>query len=190
MLEPRPPRGADRLRAALPHVRAFAWTSALLLLLGAPLGLLWAQVAPRANVLVEGPDAASLVDPGTSDYIVADLQLLGLSTAAGVLCGVLGWSRGRRALAGVAIGLALGGFAAGCVAEEVGERRHQAQVREVLQERRPPFEVEAALHVRATSVRFGWPAGALAGLAVAGFLHRPVRRAADAAPGGSWGARP
>lgn len=190
MLEPRPSRGAVRLRAALPHARAFVATSALLLLLGSPLGLLWAQLAPRADVLVEGPQAASLQDPGTSDYIVADLLLLALGAAAGVLCGVLGWRLGRRALAGVALALALGGYAAACVAQEVGERRHQAQVRSVLQEKQPPFEVEAALDVRATSVRFAWPAGALAGLAVAGFLRRPPRREPDHAAAGSWGARP
>ena len=90
-----------------------------LVLLGAPLGLLWAAVAPRPDVVIAAGNL-DFVDRETKDFIAADGLLFLLLVALGVLAGALAWSHGRRRPFGVLLGLTLGGALAAVVAAKAG----------------------------------------------------------------------
>ena len=90
-----------------------------LVLLGAPLGLLWAAIAPRPDVVIAAGNL-DFVDRETKDFIAADGLLFLLLVALGVLAGSLAWRYGRRRPFGVLLGLTVGGALAGLVAAQAG----------------------------------------------------------------------
>lgn len=112
-------RAAVAVRAA----RVPVTITAVVLLLGAPVGLLWARVSPRVSVSfsAQGP---SLDRPESSEFFATDgsfgivLLLVGLAT------GAVAWRalRGRVQHVGVPVGLAAGALLAGLVAQSVGSR--------------------------------------------------------------------
>lgn len=136
-------------------------------LLGAPIGLLWSTLAPRARVVVlaGGPD---LVDPNTKAFIAADGTFLLLTGAAGLLCAILALMLGgRRHGAATALGLAVGGLAAAYLAWRVGHRIGLADFRRAA---RGPVGTSALLNLslRAKGVLVSWPLmGVLTVVAVA-----------------------
>ncbi len=89
-------------------------------LLGAPAGLLWSQVAPRLTVTfkAEGPSAPDL--ESTKAFIGADAVYILVMLGVGVLCGLLAWAFARRSGPWTVAGLTIGGLLAALVAARVG----------------------------------------------------------------------
>jgi hypothetical protein len=149
-------RGAD-LRAGLATVLG-------LVLLGAPVGLLWAAVAPKVSVSVSG-STVSFVDPDRSAFIAGDASFLALVFAAGLLTGALAWALGRRQGPAVVLALAAGGLLAAYVASRTGALLHESDARDALEAGRSGA-VELGVRLRASEAIVGWPVGALLGFLV------------------------
>lgn len=117
-------RSYERLEPASPpllaDVLAGLLTAVLTVLAGAPVGLLWAALAPRTQaVLTESRYLRT--DPHSSAYIIGDGYFLAAGIFAGVVTGLLAWRLGRAHGPAVVLGLTVGGFAAAAVAMQVGE---------------------------------------------------------------------
>jgi hypothetical protein len=132
-----------------------------LVLLGGPLGLLWAAVAPRVRVEVSQDGGTQLADPTSDGFIAVDGCFLVLAVLAGVLTGVLAWRVGRRYGPGVVVGLVVGGLLAAEVARQTGELVDAGQAQAVVDAGRAGV-VELSVRLRAESARVGWPVAALA----------------------------
>lgn len=93
---------------------------ALVVLLGAPAGLLFREFAPRFTLYntdagTEAPNIES-----TKAFIGADGTYVVVIGAIGLLCGVLAWRFARAYGPWTVLGLAVGGTLAALVAAEVG----------------------------------------------------------------------
>lgn len=164
--------GAESLAAVL--------TTTALVLLGAPLGLLWAAVAPRVEVVVSEDGGTQLADPTVDGFIAVDGYFLLLAVLAGVLTGVLAWRVGRRYGPGVVVGLVVGGLLGAEVARQVGELVDAGEAQAVVDAGRAGV-VELSVRLRAESARTGWPVAALAAhMVLTLFVSRSERRAVRA----------
>ena len=110
------------------EVRAGAVTALLLVVLGGPIGLLWAVVRPQLD-----PAVAALQESAFKQQLSADLRLLFLGLATGAVAGAVAWWVARAHGLGVAVGLAVGGGLAMLLAAQVGPlaahaQRHEAMV--------------------------------------------------------------
>jgi hypothetical protein len=130
-------------------------------LLGAPVGLLWAAVTPRVEVVVAAGGQVRLSDPVAQQYIAADGWFLGLALLAGLLCGLLAWALGRRHGPGVVLGLVIGGLLAAEVARRTGELVDAGVARSAVEAGRAGA-VDLAVQLRSEQARVGWPVAALA----------------------------
>jgi hypothetical protein len=140
------------------------YTLGVVVLLGAPLGLLWSAVGPHSHAVVEA-GGAYLADAQTEVFIAGDGWFLGLTILAGVVCGVLAWLVGRSAGPFVVVALAVGGLVAAYVASKVGVRIGQDALQSAVQSGRPgTYTSNIALQTKAALV--GWPLGAVAAFAV------------------------
>lgn len=139
-------------------------TAALVTVLaGAPVGLLWAALAPRVPVVVQGEDAL-LADVYGDGRIAADAYFLGAVLVAGIVTGALAFRLGRRHGPAVVTGLAAGGLAAAYVAQKVGERVGLDSLRTAVGQalragREGTFELNLALSAKQALA--GWPVAAL-----------------------------
>lgn len=95
-------------------------TALVVALPGAPLGLLWAALAPRAEVTTLDNGALVLADIEDKAFIAADLSLFLLGLALGLLAGTVAFWLGRQRGPGVVIGLVLGSYLALLVAASIG----------------------------------------------------------------------
>ena len=95
-------------------------TALVVALLGAPLGLLWAALAPRAQVTTLDNGALVLADIEDKAFIAADLSLFLLGLALGLLAGTVVFRLGRQRGPGVVVGLVLGSYLALLVAANIG----------------------------------------------------------------------
>jgi hypothetical protein len=139
------------------------FTAAVVVLLGAPVGLLWSAVAPHSHAIVEAR-GAYLTDAQTEVFIAGDGWFLGLTILAGVLSGVLAWLVGRSAGPFAVVGLAVGGLLAAYVASKVGVRIGQDALETAVRAGRPgTYTSNIALQTKAVLV--GWPLGAVAAFA-------------------------
>lgn len=156
------------------EVRAGLLTAAISLLVAAPVGLLWAAVAPRVDVVISG-DRVDLADSGSSAFIAGDGFFLLAVTLAGVVGGLTAWRLARRHGPGVVLGLALGGLAAAYVAMVVGQQVGSDAVQAaVASDRQGALELN--LRLRAREALVGWPVGALVAYVLASLVRgRPVR---------------
>lgn len=113
-----PPHPAEPPPAS---VRRAALAGLVVLLLGAPAGLLWARLAPSFPVSfsASGPSVENF-DDGV--FFAVDGTFLVVAALAGVLSGLLAWGIGRGHGPRVAVALAGGSLAAAHVARTVGER--------------------------------------------------------------------
>lgn len=144
-------------------------TAVSCVLLGAPVGLLWAAVAPKVTVDVAG-SAVSLVSDA-STFIAGDAWFLGVVFAAGALTGVLGWAIGRRYGPGVVLGLSAGGLLAAYVAARTGQLVDEGAARQAVEAGRMGG-LELSLVLRSTEAMLGWPIGALLGFLAPFALRR------------------
>lgn len=128
-------------------------------LLGAPLGLLWAALAPPVRVEVQG-QAQRLVDPASDDIFAVDGTYLVLALLAGVVCGVVAW-RLVRPSTGAVVGLVAGSLLAAEVARRTGQLVDVEQVRAFVESGRDGV-VAVPVRLRSQAARLAWPVGALA----------------------------
>lgn len=93
----------------------------VVLLLGAPAGLVWAAFAPTFPVsfTASGP---SVDDFDDAVFFAVDGTFLVVAAIAGLLSGLVAWRLGRGQGPAVAVALAGGSLAAARVARTVGER--------------------------------------------------------------------
>ncbi len=148
--------------------------AAVVVLLGAPVGLLWSALSPRAQVVaVQG--GLDYTDGETKAFIAADAYLLLLGLGLGLVCGALAWRFGRRHRLGALLGLVLGAGAAAWVASRTGvlggDRAGllaQARAGRLT----GPTDLPLALHARA--VLLAWPGGAALGFAVLAYREKPA----------------
>lgn len=143
--------------------------AAVTVLLGAPVGLLWAAVAPQpAGVLVDGEPRLAM--PGSNAFIAGDGFFLLAVTVAGIIGGLLAWHLGRRHGPAVVVGLTAGGLAAAYVAMVVGQQVTLEQVEQVISSG-PEGVFGVHLRLLATQTRVGWPVGALLGYVAASLVR-------------------
>lgn len=95
---------------------------AVVILLGAPAGLIWSWLAPHLTLTVSsgGADAPDL--ESTKAFVGADGSYLLVGLLFGVACGLLAWRFARRSGPWTVVALAVGGTLAALVAAEVGLR--------------------------------------------------------------------
>ncbi|MCW2777143.1 MAG: hypothetical protein JWN17_868 [Frankiales bacterium] len=139
-------------------------TTLALVLLGAPVGLLWAAVAPRVPVVLSaaGPN---LVDPETGAFAGADVAFGGLVLLVGAVCGFVAFLLGRRYGPGVVVGLLAGGLVAAWVAKQTGEQVGLDDFRTTVRDLAARGTIEASVRLRASEAIVLWPVGALAAFA-------------------------
>jgi hypothetical protein len=128
-------------------------------LLGAPVGLLWAAVTPRVEaVLADG--GVQVVSTTSQEFIAADGWFLGLVAVAGLVAGGLVAVFGRRYGLGSAVGLAAGGLLGAEVARRTGQLVGSEQLRDLLV---AGDDGAAAVPLRLRSVQAlaAWPVVAL-----------------------------
>lgn len=157
-----PDSGAD--------ARAGLATALGLVLLGAPVGLLWAVLAPKVSVLLSD-GTVMLVDPDRSAFIAGDACFLGVVLGVGLLTGVVAWALGRRHGPAVVVALTVGGLLAAYVAARTGALLHEEDARLAL-EAGQTGQVDLAVRLRASEAMLGWPVGALLGFLVPALLRR------------------
>ena len=158
-------------------VRAGLLTVAVTVLVGAPVGLLWAAVAPRVQVEVDGDDV-QVVDTAGDGFIAVDAWFFAAVAVAGLVGGVLAWWLGRAHGPGVVLGLAVGGLAAAWIASRVGGEVDRASVRQLV-EAGVPGRYELAAQLRSTSALLVWPLASLLAHLSLSVATRPAAAPAD-----------
>ena len=133
-------------------------TVAVTVLAGAPVGLAWAALAPRPEVVLTGA-AYVRADPSSKAYIAGDGFFLGAVLLAGVVTGLLAYWLGRAHGPAVVVGLAVGGLAAAFTAMRVGQRFFVSGVEQDMARRVPTLELPLALTAREALA--GWAIAAL-----------------------------
>ncbi|MFI5527978.1 hypothetical protein ACIA8O_05410 [Kitasatospora sp. NPDC051853] len=118
-----PPAPARERRPLGPELRIGAVITAAGAVLGAVMGVLWLQLAPRV-MLIAGSDAIRYVDPEGEQRAGADGTFALLGLGAGVLCALVAFVLTRRRGGGIAVatGLAVGGLAGSVIAWQLGTR--------------------------------------------------------------------
>jgi hypothetical protein len=182
---PEVPPAADRFRAWLrsPGVRreaiGFVGTVIALVLLGSPIGLIWAAVSPHPEYVLTAT-SVDLVSPETKAFVAADgiflIMSLVIGLASGVAAYLLGRAWGQRggAAAGraggtsVAAGLAVGGVLGALVAWKVGALVGHDSFVHLVRTGRDGLHVHGYVFVRAHGVLMAW--GFAAVVAFAGCL--------------------
>jgi hypothetical protein len=157
---------------------------ALIVLLGAPAGLLWAQLAPRF-VLTVDRNGATAPDLETNEaFIGADGSYLLVMLVMGALTGLLAWRFARRAGPFTVLALVVGGTLAALVAATVGLRPGSQHALQALgfvpggEGIRGQVELflgryeDKELGLRAPWAAVAWPVGALVVFLVAA-IRRP-----------------
>ncbi len=125
-LPPAPPQ-ARRWKPEAPHSRdvlSALVVAVALVVVGVPMGLIWAATTPKLNVkqALAGSEAAFNVQGG------ADVHFALLALIFGVLAGaVVGW-RGRHGSWTLPVALAVGGVGGSLVAAQVGHLRGSSRV--------------------------------------------------------------
>ena len=152
--DPRP----DRPSVA-DDARAMALTVAVSVLLGAPVGLLWAAIAPRVPVVVAGGDV-NLAETYGDGFIAVDGYFFAAVVLSGLVGGLVAWWLGHLHGPAVVVGLALGGLAAAWVAMRVGEQVGLDALRAaVAAGEQGRFDL--SLDLKSTAALVGWPVTSL-----------------------------
>jgi hypothetical protein len=151
---------SDQAAPAAPSLlaEAAAGTVALGLvaLLGAPIGLLWAAVAPKVEVVRTG-QGLDLVSSETKSFVGADGWLFVLGLLVGAVCGFVAWRLGRRHALGTVLGLVLGSVLAAIIAWRVGHLVDVPRLSATLHSLPGKPVIDPTLDVRAKGVLLAWP---------------------------------
>ena len=154
-----PDQSARQRRAAVAGlVVSLVVTAAL----GLVAGLIWEQVAPRAQLQEVSAGVAQVVNAETRAFIGADGWFCVIAAVGGVLTGVTGYllgirRRGGAARAAVTIGLILGAVAAGFLMRWLGEQPGLSAYQRALAHAPAGTMFSASLSLGATSALAFWP---------------------------------
>ncbi len=151
-------------------------TLAVTILAGAPVGLLWAALAPRAEAVLSGQQYLR-ADVETSAYIAGDGFFLAAGLVAGVVTGLLAWRLARAHGPAVVPALAVGGAAAAYVAMRVGEQVGIDALAQAVRTATP--RVDLTLQLGALATLAAWPVAALVAHLVATLLTKDASVQAD-----------
>jgi hypothetical protein len=138
-------------------------------LAGAPVGLLWAAVAPKVAVVIEDGNV-SLVRPMSDEFITGDAYFLFAMVLAGAVGGLVAWRLGRAHGPAVVLALAAAGLLAAYVAMVVGQLVG-AEAVELAAASTSQEVVELTLRLRAKEAMVGWPAASLLAYLGASFVR-------------------
>lgn len=133
-------------------------TLAVTILAGAPVGLLWAALAPRAQAVLSGQQYLR-ANVETSAYIAGDGFFLGAGLLAGAVTGLLAWRLARAHGPAVVPALAVGGLAAAYVAMRVGEQVGVDALATAVRAATP--RIDLTLQLGALVTLAAWPLAAL-----------------------------
>jgi uncharacterized membrane protein YeaQ/YmgE (transglycosylase-associated protein family) len=111
-------RGWSEIRADLRSVVGIAVVFALA---GAPAGLLWWLLAPRADFRITADGPVPLGNPSSELFVADDAVLAFVLAGLGLVGGVAVWFMRRRRGVGALLGIALGACAAAAVAWQLGD---------------------------------------------------------------------
>jgi NAD/NADP transhydrogenase beta subunit len=136
-------------------------TAMIVALLGAPIGLLWAAVAPKVEV-VRTSEGLDLVSAETKSFVGADGWFLVIGLIVGLLCGVLAWQLGRNRPLATVLGLAVGGVVAALIAWRVGHLVDVPRLSATLKSLPGKPIIDPTLDLRAKGVVLAWPFAAVA----------------------------
>lgn len=160
-------------------------TAASLVVIGVPLGALWAGIAPR-------PDTAAVLagaDTALTAQMGADVCFIVITAVAGAVAGVFVWRFVREASWLVPLALALGGGVGALVAGAVGAAINStvpglAGIADQVGASLPSMEDLLRFEVRAKSVYFAFPLAALVVFLLLSYVagERSGRRARVTAP--------
>ncbi len=173
------------------QLRIGAAATLIIAILGIPIGLLWAEVAPRTTYVIIG-GKPYLGDPEAQTWIAADGWFAVLTAVMGLLCGLLAYFlAGRLREMGLLAALAVGGGAASVATWRLGHGIGLSTFRHVLHTGHDGATVKAALDLHASGVLITWPLialvafGLLEALDVAGRESRRRAAASDLGYGGA-----
>ena len=163
----RPSAGGTPLSTVAPRTSPPWWqdlwagllTVAVTVLVGAPVGLLWAALAPPVLVQVEAGGVRP-VETWGDGFIAVDGYYLAAVLVAGTVGGLLTWWWASAHGPAVVVGLTVGGLAAAWVAMVVGSLVGDGTVAELIASGAQGRH-ELAVRLRATSALLGWPIAAL-----------------------------
>lgn len=156
-----PPLAAD--------VRAGLVTFAVTVLAGAPVGLLWALLAPGVAIRIEAGSVA-LAETYGDGFIAVDGYFFVAVVLAGLIGGLVAWWLGSRHGPAVVLALAAGGLVAAYVAMVVGEQVGLEDLRAVV-DAGTEGRFVLALDLKATPALVGWPVASLVAYAVGTLLR-------------------
>lgn len=133
-------------------------STCLLVLLGAPVGLIWAGLAPRLDFVVDrGGGGLTLVNSESEALVAADGYFLFITAVVGIACGIVAYRLGRvRHGPGLVVGLGAGGLGAAVVAAQVGRRLYEASFAHAEKAATAGQHVLLFVSVRAQPVLFVW----------------------------------
>jgi hypothetical protein len=168
----RPAAPADALDAppVRQDVQAGLLTVAVTVLVGAPVGLLWAALAPRVEVVLTG-EGVQLVDRDSSAFIASDGYFSLAVLLAGLVGGALAWRWGSRHGPTVVPGLAIGGLIGAYVAMAVGGLVGDVQLADLLEAGAKGRRELGVRRLRSLPALLVWPAAS-----VLSFLTLMLRR--------------
>ena len=130
-------------------------------LAGPPVGLLWAALSPRADVVPLPGGGLDFADSETKAFIAADAYLFLLGVAGGVLAALAAWRLVRRREVGAVLGLVVGAALAAYAAARTGELgEHRQAFLAAARTGALPGVTSLPLRLRAHSVLLAWPAAA------------------------------
>lgn len=134
-------------------------TLVVTVLVGAPLGLLWAGLAPRVDVVVTGENV-NLTEAYGDAFIAADGFFLGAVLLAGLVGGLLAWRFGAAHGPVTIVALTVGGLVAAYIARTVGEQVGLETLRDAVRAGgQGAFQLN--LELKADSALLGWPVSSL-----------------------------
>jgi hypothetical protein len=181
--DPRPSGRGTRFGTAAPprppgtplwhDARAGLLTIAVTVLVGAPVGLLWAALAPRVTIEVIGEDV-QVLESSSDGFIAVDAWFFAAVVVAGLVGGTVAWWLGAAHGPGVVLGLAVGGLAAAWIASRVGGEVDRAAVRSFV-ESGVQGRRELAVRLRSTPALFGWPIASLLAFLALSVVRRPAK---------------
>jgi hypothetical protein len=159
-----PPPGSSRLKE---DVTRFLTIVASLVLLGAPVGLLWSHVAPRYTLVFSKGEATYPYIESTKAFVGADGSFVVVTMVAGLLTGLLAWVLARRSGPWTVAALAVGGTLAALVAMHVGLLPGRQETFEALERKTGSVDLFLGArdgndtHLRAQWTAVVWPVSAL-----------------------------
>lgn len=151
-----PPRGTRLLADA----KEAGITLLVLVLLGAPVGLVWSALSPHVQVVLSGA-GASIAMPETEDFIGADGRFVFVALVVGALSGVVAYLLARRRSPLLVLALAAGGLLAAYVAARAGMELGRDGFRAALLRGGTSGTLHANVRLRAHAALLIWPATAV-----------------------------